>query len=321
MKKIMYAVFFLCAVMLLSPLSVLDFNSNLLSATAVKKDELKSTAISSTSFKICNSENGQITEMSAEDYIFGVVAAEMPALYEKEALKAQAIAAYTFACTRKAENAEKDYDITTDPSSDQSFITEKEAREKWGEKAEEYIKKIRSAVEETKNYMITYNKKPIIAVYHAISSGKTESAKDVWDADLEYLTAVESEGDKLATNYKSQSTYTEAELKAALADAVELSGNPAEFFGNITRTASGGVKTLTVCKKELSGTRLRTLLNLRSSNFTVNYADNKFTFTVLGYGHGVGMSQNGADYMAKQGSDFKEILTHYYKGCKVEKIE
>jgi stage II sporulation protein D len=169
--------------------------------------------------------------------------------------------------------------------------------------------------------MITYKGTPITAVYHAISSGKTESAKDIWNAELDYLVPVSSEGDKLATNYISEVEFTAKELKERLSDKAELSGEAKDYFSNLVRTKSGTVLKVNVCGQELKGSLVRELLELRSSNFTVEYRDEKFVFSVYGYGHGVGMSQNGANYMAKQGSTFEEILTHYYTGCKVEKVK
>lgn len=320
MKKFLYLSCIIAAVMLLLPLSVIDKSEKTVVAAALQGNIADVKKENSTSFKVCDGETGEITEITTEDYIFGVVAAEMPALYEEEALKAQAVAAYTFACVRKAENTDKSYDITTDHTTDQSFITEADARKKWGDKSDEYTEKIKNAVKDTSGYMITYNGKPITSVYHAISGGKTEDAKDVWGVELKYLKPVTSEGDKLSSDYISEVTFTADELKKKLSDELELSGEEKSYFGNSSRTDSGMVQKITVCGKEITGARLRSLLGLRSSNFEIKYSDSKFKFTVYGYGHGVGMSQNGANYMAKQGSNFKEILTWYYTDCKVEKV-
>lgn len=271
-------------------------------------------------FRILDKDAKTVTEMAAKDYIFGVLAAEMPALYDEEALKAQAVAAYTFACYRRAENADKDYDITTDFTSDQSFITEQKAREKWGEKAEEYCKKLKNAVGEVEGLAVTYDGKPILAVYHALSSGKTEEGKNVWGGDYPYLKSVASPCDTLAPDYISKAVFSAEELKSRLSGKCALSGEPSGWFGKAERTPSGTVTSIAAGGSTLSGSEIRAALSLRSSNFEVSYKDGEFTFTVYGYGHGVGMSQYGADYMAKQGSSFKEILLHYYSGCKVEKL-
>lgn len=322
MKKIVSTAFLLAAAMLLMPLSALPSSGGIAAATTVKGVTYvpKASEAASESFMVCTAETGEVNEIKAEDYIFGVVAAEMPALYDEEALKAQAVAAYTYACVRKAQNSEKSYDITTDNTTDQSYITEEAAREKWGDNADEYIKKIKNAVKEVSGYMITYEGKPITAVYHAISSGKTEDSANVWGKALAYLKPVVSEGDKLAKNYITEASFTLDELKEKFTEESEIDFSAETLFSGISKTDSGTVTQITVGNKTLKGARIRSLLNLRSTCFDIENKDGAYVFTVYGYGHGVGMSQTGADYMAKQGSDFKEILKHYYTGCKVEKI-
>ena len=306
--------------MLILPLSVMKKPEAEAAATSAKavspQKEVSDTGI----FRISDSKTGAVTEMKANEYIFGVLAVEMPALYNDEALKAQAVASYTFACYRRAENKDKEYDLTTDFNTDQSFITEEKAREKWGDKADEYCNKLKNAIEEVENLAVTYDGKPILAVYHAVSSGKTEDCKNVWGGDYPYLKAIASPGDTLAPDYISKATFSEEEVKKKLSEKCVISGEPANYFKSLKRTSSGTVISAEVCGSTLSGSEIRALFSLRSSNFEVRCKDGEFCFTVYGYGHGVGMSQYGADYMAKQGSDFKEILLHYYSGCKVEKL-
>ena len=316
MKKIMFLAVFLFGIMLIAPLSVLGEMGEVISASAkteVQKNENKGV------FKVMNTEDGKITEISVEDYIIGVVSAEMPALYEEEALKAQAVAAFTFASQRKNENASKEYDITNNHTVDQSFINKEEMKEKWGEEYDTYYEKIKKAVQAVSGYMVCFDKKPIVAVYHAISSGKTEDSKDIWGDEFPYLKPVSSEGDKLHKDYLSEVSFTAEEIRNKLSTETEFSGDESGYFGETKRTDSGVIKEISVCGKKLTGARIRTLLDLRSSNFSIEFKDGKYCFSVFGYGHGVGMSQNGANYMAKQGSDFKEILTHYYTGCSVLK--
>ena len=319
MKKIIGISLVILSVMLILPLTALKSPEKKTAAVSAHAVIPKAEKAVSKAFLIYDTAADTVTEISVDDYIFGVVAAEMPALYETEALKAQAVAAYTFACVKKAENAGKSYDLTSDPAVDQSFITREKAKEKWGDKADEYSAKIENAVKSVKDYMITCGT-PILAVYHAISSGKTEDCKEVWGKDIPYLKPVSSEGDKLAPSYLSSAEFTAEELKQKLSEDIDFTGDPAAWFSAEQRTDSGTVKTLKVCGKEVTGAEIRAALNLRSANFSVNYNSGKFVFTVRGYGHGVGMSQYGACCMAKQGSNFKEILTHYYSGCKVEKV-
>ena len=316
MKKIFLFTAVILAVLLLLPLSVIDIkvaNGQVLQ-TGAKAEQ---TSKNAKTVKVLISQTGEITEMPVEDYIFGVVAGEMPALYENEALKAQAVCAYTFLKWRQKENADKDYDITDDYTTDQCYISLSAAKEKWGDNAYEYSKKIKSAVNEVENQTLTYNGEIILSVYHSMSSGATESAKNVWGKDYSYLQAVESAGDKEAENYISTQTLTLEEIKNAFNGKAELPENLADCFTNWERTSSGTVTNVTVGNTEFKGSEIRVLFDLKSSNFEIATTDTTLTFTVYGYGHGVGMSQNGANYMAKQGKTYEQILKHYYTGCEI----
>lgn len=315
MKKIIAFSLVMVVFLLLLPLTVIGQPQkavgqtiNIIDITPVKN------------FKILRTNTNEVEDIPYLDYIFGVVAAEMPALYEIEALKAQAVAAHTFALHRKAANAEKDYDITDDFTLDQAFITENEARERWGANADEYVKKIKAAVNDTQNLALTYDGEIALAAYHAISFGKTEDCQNVWGGSRPYLTSVSSIGDKLSPNFISTKTVTVNEIKA-LFPKLNLTDNPDDYFKSIKKTDAGTVKTLTVCGNKIRGSEIRKNLDLRSSCFDITQNNDTFTFTVYGYGHGLGMSQNGANYMAQQGADFKEILCHYYVGCKIEEIK
>jgi len=322
MKKILCSGFLILSAMFIFPLcGVKTVGGKSTAAAAVRLFNVKTdNREKNDTFRVCDMQTDTVSVMTADEYIFGVLAAEMPALYENEALKAQAVAAYTLACRRRADNKDKSYDITTDYTVDQSYITRSEAKKRWGDKYDEYSKKLEKAVGDVKNLAVTYNGEPITAVYHAISSGKTEDSRDIWGGELPYLKAVSSPGDKLSPDYASEVSVSAEELKRKLGSECTLSGDPAAYFGEPERTDSGSVLTVSVCGNEITGGKIRSIFNLRSLNFSVKYADGNFVFTVLGYGHGVGMSQYGANYMAKQGSDFKEILTYYYTDCKVERL-
>lgn len=315
MRKIFTLSIILLAVSLLLPLCAMTQNTkSAIVPTAAAQTETSSNP-ETNSFKVLMSKTGEIELLSAEDYIFGVVAGEMPALYEEEALKAQAVCAYTFALWRKRENADKNYDISDDYTTDQCYIPPEETIEKWGSNARTYEQKIRNAVKSVLNQKLTHNGDIILSVYHSLSSGKTESAKNVWGKEYPYLQAVASVGDKLATNYISTVTFTAEQLATAL--KITIPKDTKTIFSIPERTESGTVKTITVCGKKIKGSELRSALELKSSNFEISQKDGNYTFTVYGYGHGVGMSQNGANYMAKQGSDYNEILMHYYTGCEI----
>lgn len=260
-----------------------------------------------------------VTAFSTRDYIFGVIAAEMPALYETEAIKAQAVAAYTFTLYRIQGNSSTDYDITADGQTAQCFITREEAAVRWGEKAGEYTKKIDDCISEVEGYFLSYDNQPIFAAYHAISPGKTNSCKDVWDKDLPYLISVDSIGDTLDDGFLSEVQFTAAEITEKLKSVATAPTDQSNYFSNIITSETGYVKNAVYCDKEITGQQLRDLLGLRSCNFTVDYSEGNYKFTVKGYGHGVGMSQTGANYLAKQGKTFDEILLHYYSGASLQK--
>lgn len=290
------------------PLSEKNISSNSEELSEAKTEQVR----------VYITEEKKVQTISLEEYIFGVVSAEMPALYEKEALKAQAVAAYTYLSYKKENGNKTDYDITDSYKTDQAYITRAEAREKWGEDASQYEEKINGAVKETLSQKITYNGKTILAAYHAISFGVTEDAASVWGEGYPYLSSVDSVGDKLSPNYLSRVELTAEELESKLGAFVSFSGERTKYFGNAKRTAAGTVESISVCGKEVNGSDIRTALDLRSANFTVKYENEKFSFEVLGYGHSLGLSQYGAHYMAMQGKTYKEILLHYYKDCKIE---
>ncbi|MBE6733188.1 MAG: stage II sporulation protein D [Ruminococcaceae bacterium] len=317
MKNTIYTALALVLILLVAPLISMSADGK------VVKVEEKATAvyaqakIKTETFNLLLADTKEVIKISAEDYVFGVVAAEMPALYETEALKAQAVAAYSFAVRRKAENKDREYDISTDPNVDQAYISKEAAAEKWGENAAAYTDKILGAVKAVSGKTVNYKGEVALTLYHAISSGKTENAKAVWGGDIKYLVSVDSVSDKLSPDYFSSLELTGDELNEKLDTSLEFSGN-AEDIKVTEQTEIGTVKKIKICKKEISVNTLREKLGLRSTNFTVNYKDGKYIFNVKGYGHGVGMSQYGANYMAKQGADYIEILEHYYKGAKVK---
>ncbi len=268
---------------------------------------------------VLNTKTNKTQKMTVKEYIFGVVAAEMPITYEDEAIKAQAVAAHTFLLYRKAQNSDKAYDITVDSSTDQAFLSKTELQKKWADKTDEYTKKLNSLISEVDGIYVCYNSKPILAAYHAISSGKTESCENVWGASLSYLTSVESIGDLLSPDYLSSVTVSLEDFKKEFKDKCSLPDKAEKYIEKISRSQCGTVTSIVIGGKTFKGSDVRSAFSLRSSNFDVSVKDNNFVFTVRGYGHGVGMSQFGANYMAQQGNTFGEILCWYYKGCEIRK--
>lgn len=269
----------------------------------------------------------EVVSLPDREFLIRTLAMEMPASYHTEALKAQAVAAYTYYHRRRLvqeENPDPDLkgaDFVTPNEAFPQNYTEEKLRERWGEDYDTYYQKIADAVDAVWGETVTYNGELIDACFHAVSNGQTESAEEVWGAEVPYLQTVASPGDRTATGYQSTGTFTADQVREILAGvepAITLSEDPEEWFGKATLSEAGTVHSQAVGDTSLPGTQIRKLFGLRSAAYAVTYADGTFTFTVCGYGHGVGMSQHGADYLAKQGYTYKEILEYYYTGAKVK---
>ena len=258
----------------------------------------------------------QLVQMELEEYLLGVLLAEMPSTFEPEALKAQAVAARTFTlwnCTRPGVHASGG--VCTESSCCQGYISPLRYLQQGGTNAQ--IEKIRSAVAATAGQVVYYEGELILATYFSCSGGITESAVAVWGKDYPYLQSVESPGEEQAAWYSDQREFTVEEFEQAL--GISLTGVPGTWFGVITYTSGGGVKTADICGTSFQGTELRTKLGLRSTAFTLSASEQGVTVYTRGYGHRVGLSQYGADAMALTGSDYKDILCHYYPGTTVER--
>lgn len=267
-------------------------------------------------------EDGSIEKMALEEYLWSVTAAEMPASFELEALKAQAVTARTYTVW-KMERGESNHpgaDVCTDVSCCQAFITREQTEALWGEGADGYAEKITAAVEQTDGEIMTYQGKPIQAVFFASSIERTEDAVEVWGNAVPYLVSVDSPEGAEVPNYHTQVDFTPEEFKEiflARYPGADLSGSPAEWIKNETRTASGRVASMDVGGITMKGTELRELFGLRSTGFTAEGDENGISFQVTGYGHGVGMSQYGANTLAAQGKTCREILSWYYTGIQI----
>ncbi len=267
-------------------------------------------------------ETDETKTLSMRDYVIGCVAAEMPAVYEDEALRAQAAASATLARYMQANNRNnktlKGGVIAADPGSYQGYYTKEEMKKHWGEGYEDYYEKIAAAVDETLPYTITCDGAPILAAFHAVSAGVTENAETVWDKKLPYLVSVPSDGDKLCPGYASSVTVTAEELKEKL--GLSPDGKEAgDWLGEAEYSAAGTLLSQEICGKKVSGATLRDRFSLRSAAVQVGFDGDGFVLDVKGYGHGVGMSQYGADYYARQGLTWREILAHYYPGTVLQK--
>ncbi len=260
------------------------------------------------------SATGKVKEMSVEDYIYGAVCAEMPASFHNEALKAQAVASYTYMKWLK-ENADNPTDISDNPSVHQAYITNEELKKKWGTSYQIYSQKVREAIESVMYEYLTYNGETAMTVFHGLSPGKTVSAGDIWGKDVPYLKSVTAPGDSLSPDITDEIRLSEEEfLKAFETDDKK---NFDLIFKSIKKNKDNYVCEISYGKLTLSATDLRSAYGLKSPHFTAEKDENGVNLTVYGKGHGVGMSQYSADYMARQGSTYKEILAHFYKGTEL----
>ena len=277
--------------------------------------------------KLLHSGSGQIEELPIDEYLYGVVSSEMPANYEVEALKAQAIVARTYTIYQIMNNSGKHpgADICDNSSCCQAWISKDERLSKWApEEAESNWNKIVDAVNSTSGKIITYQNKPINAFFHSNSGGKTESSLNIWGGiDYPYLKSVETAGEEGYTQYSSEAKFTKEELLNKLKEKYEdceIDYSQENCIQIIEYTTSGRVKTIKFGNKEIAGTEARTILGLRSTNFTFTISGDEIIFSVIGYGHGVGMSQTGADALAKSGSNCEEIIKHFYTDVEIVEV-
>ena len=315
-------------IMLLAPLASISFEKETAenvteSSSAAKKTE-KTDNPSDDTISVFMTADSETEVMDMRDYIIGAVSAEVPASYHKEAIKAQALAAVTFAEYRKKNGSNENIggaDISDDSSVHQGYMTKAQMQEKWGDAFDAYYQKISDAVDEVLDKIIIYDGEPIMAAYHAISSGKTESAANVWGEDVAYLQTVDSRWDKDSSRYSSEVICSASELRKLLENVsgADFRSDESDWIKIKSTSDAGTVLEAEVCGVEMTGMEMRKLLSLRSPVFETEYTDGDFVFTVSGYGHGVGMSQNGADSMAQEGYTYDEIIAHYYPGTVIER--
>ena len=281
--------------------------------------------------KVFMSKENTIKELSLEAYVTGVVAAEMPAEFEVEALKAQAVAARTYALAHVAElggvpckNANGA--SLCDTVHCQVYITKEERIKLWPKSSsEKYWEKIKMAVESTSGQVLTYNNDLVMEPYYfATSSGKTENSEEVFSNSIPYLRSVESGGEERAPKFKSSKSFKYKELSDIINKNYNntkiTSANIRKQITITERTEAGSVKNIKVGGITMTGSKFRTMLGLNSSNFDIKFNLSGVEIDCNGYGHGVGMSQWGADAMAKEGKNYIEILNHYYQGTDILKI-
>lgn len=328
MKKTFLFYLFLCILLTSIPLIPAKV---LKQKTVPEEPEAETETIPTPSGRECyhvlDKDSGEILEVPVRDYLIGAVGAEMPVSFEEEALKAQTVAAHTYAERQAALSDRrpelKGADFSDDASQYQAFYTKEELKKLYNDNFEEYYHKLETVVDSVLNEIIYYEDEPIIAAFHAMSGGKTESAKNVWGSEIAYLQSVDSKDDKNAPQFEQTVTYTADEVKTMLLSSREglfLGTDTAHWFGEPEYSEAGTVLQIPVGTSIFTGQELRTIFSLRSAVFSIQYEKNQFSFITHGYGHDVGMSQYGANEMAKSGADYQEILAHYYPDTEIKKL-
>lgn len=274
---------------------------------------------------LLHSKTGEVEEIALDDYICNVVSAEMPADFEIEALKAQAVVARTYTIYKIKNKKHDNADICDDSTCCQAWISKEDRFARWEEaKRESNWQKIQQCVKETNGKIVTYENEPINAFFHSNSGGITELPVNVWGgSNLPYLQVVETAGEEGYTQYSSEVELTNEQLIEKL--KVKYPDIQIDFLNQddikiIEYTDSARVKTVKFGNHNISGVETRTLLGLKSTNFEIKKENQKIKFSVKGYGHGVGMSQTGADTMAKQGSRYEDIIKHFYANIEIKDI-
>ncbi|OBR91829.1 MULTISPECIES: stage II sporulation protein D [Clostridium] len=291
----------------------------------LKKQDTKSEKI-----KVYITKENTVKEMDLEQYVTGVVAAEMPAEFSEEALKAQAVASRTFAVAHMEVYGGKKYKSNTgadvcDTVKCQVFVNKEDRMKNWPKsEGDKYWSKIVDAVQATSGQVLTYKNKLVMEPYYfAVSAGKTENSEDVFGEAEGYLKSVESPGEESARKYKTsvKMSYVDFinKVNSNYANSGLSSENLPNQIGIKSKNESGSVKEIKLGDVTISGTKFRTIMGLNSANFSIDFKDGVY-IQCIGYGHGVGMSQWGANYMGKNGQNYKNILSHYYEGTSLENV-
>ena len=308
MKKVIAAVVYIAFITVFLPMIIICISDKI--STEEKKEYIN----------VYIAGEDRVEKMNVSQYLKEVTAAEMPADFHIEALKAQAVAARTYLRYKiKKGNyppEHKGAPICTDYHHCKAWLSEKERKNAWqADKRAQYWDKISKAVDETEGKIMMYDGEPINAVFHSTSSGMTENAKDVWGGDVAYLVSVDSRGDELSPKFSSEFSCSADEYKKRIFEKIPSADDKCEPFSDIQRSTAGGIIQMKVYGVQIKGTEFRSIFDLCSTNVQINSDGSEIKMTVKGNGHGVGMSQYGADYFAREGMTYKDILEKYYTGA------
>ena len=334
-KIILYTILFVLLCFII-PIIFTKKNNNMQTSELIAQNEektafAKNEEITNYDYKqyskvvLLHTKTGIIEELPLDEYLYGVVSSEMPASFEEEALKAQAVVARTYTIYKILHNNKHEgANICDDSSCCQAWISKEDRFAKWGKDKEDYWNKIVSAVDSTKGKIVTYNNEPINAFFHSNSGGKTETTLNVWGGDnYPYLQSVATSGEEAYSQYESEAIFTKKEF------IDKIKENYSNFSIDFTNedcikvleyTESGRIKKIKIGNIEFPGVEVRSIFKLKSANFKISIEEDSIKFEVIGYGHGVGMSQTGADSMAKQGCNYEEIIKHFYTGVEIQDV-
>lgn len=283
--------------------------------TFIKDDEIVFNFSQNSIVRVYNEQTNNIKHVPIEEYVVGVLAGEMPVEFELEALKAQAVAARSYVMKQMERNIKKEYDVV-DTVINQVYLDKEQLMSVWKNSYTENINKIKTAVLQTKGEYVSYKGKVAEALFFSTSPGKTENSEEIFTNKVPYLRSVESSWDEISPVYNTNKTYTLEEFYSLLNIDYEEKLN----IEVIRKTSTGRIKKIKINGKELTGSYVCSKLSLKSTYFEIIKEDNKIIIKNKGYGHGVGMSQYGAQGMAKEGYSYKEILKHYYTNIEIKKI-
>ncbi|MGN0478049.1 MAG: SpoIID/LytB domain-containing protein [Hominenteromicrobium sp.] len=268
-------------------------------------------------FRILDTGTGEILTVSDAEFLRGALPCELSLDAPDEALKAQLVAIYTVYSRKRLQNADAAYDFTCDSANRQIYMTDSDLSALFGDRWDSTEERLDTLCEAVAGRCLLYDGEPIESTYFAISAGCTQPFENVWsEKSYPYLTAVACPFDMLYDGYKATASFSPEEVRAAFPD-ITFTDTPETWFSDAHYYESGYVESISLCGTVFSGVDVRTALGLRSASFTVTCDGEAFTFTTLGWGHGVGMSQAGAIYMAENGADYREILAYFYPGAEL----
>ena len=321
MKKILFYILFIIVLIITMPIVFTNrFETQEVSSNETLYEKFDYGEYNN--IRLLHTETGEIENIDLDTYLYGVVSSEMPASFEIEALKAQAIVARTYTIYQiknggKHENA----DLCDSALCCQAWISKENRLSRWEDNVkDEYWNKITSAVNETKGKIVLYDGEPINALFHSNSGGSTETSLNVWGGDFPYFQTVETSGEENYSSYSSEVEISKDELVKIMLEKYsdfKIDFEKDDYIKIIELTDSGRIKKIKIGNKEISGVEARKLFNLKSAKFNFEIIGDILKFSVIGYGHGVGLSQCGSDILAKQGKNCEEIIKYYYKNVEI----